>query len=155
MPAIRPGIRKERQRGPRRGKRKRSDPSETRTPAQIAAQARLDREADHDNRALSNTFKFWRMCANRRCRRMHACAGLPDCFSDKWRNVHPDDRFLVREASLARARGADLQRASEIAQEKLAERDALWRKYDAPKASRAAQPPEQEAPSPQPRIRRL
>jgi hypothetical protein len=148
-------ISNERQRGPRRGKQKRRDPTETRTPAQIAAQARLDRDADHDNRTLSNTFRFWRLCANPRCRRMHACAGLPDCFSDKWRHVHPDDRFLVREASLAREQGADPQRATEIAQAKLAERDALWAKYDALKESHAAQTSQSEPPSPQPRIRSL
>jgi hypothetical protein len=126
-------IGKEKQRGPRRSKRKRGDPAETRTPAQIAAQARLDRDADHNNRSLSNTFKFWRLCANTRCRRMHACAGLPDCFSHKWRQVHPDDRFLVREASLAHARGADPQHATRIAQAKLAERNALQAKFDAVK----------------------
>ncbi len=144
----------ERQRGPRRSKRRRSDPVEWRTPKQIAAQARIDREADRDNRNLSNTFKFWRACATARCRRMRACAGLPDCFSNKWRDVHPDDKFLVREASLARARGADPERASEIAQAKLVGRDALWGKYDALKSSRIAQGPEQE-PSLQPRIRSL
>jgi hypothetical protein len=150
-----PAISQEKQRGPRRGRGQRRDPTEWRTPAQIAAQARLDREADRDNRALSNTFEFWRLCASPRCRRMHACAGLADCFSDKWRHVHPNDRFLVREASLARAQGADPQRASEIAQAKLAERDALWGKYDALKERHAAQGPEQEPPSPQPRIRSL
>ena len=150
-----PAIGNERQRGPRRIKRKRSDPQEWRTPAQIAAQARLDREADRENRTLSDTFKFWRVCTNARCRRAHACAGLPDCFDDKWQDLHPDDRFWVREASLARANGADPQRANEIAQQKLAERDALWAKYDALKERRAAQGPEQESPPPQPRIRGL
>jgi hypothetical protein len=150
-----PAINTERQRGPRRRKRRRSDPSDRRTPAQIAAQARLDRDADHDNRSLSNTFKFWRVCAKARCRRMQACAGLPDCFSEKWRQVHPNDRFLVREASLARAQGADPEHAMRIAQAKLAERDALWEKYDAVKESQAVHPPERVPPSPQPRIRRL
>ena len=99
-------IGKDRRRGPRRTRRRRSDPTEWRTPAQIAAQARIDRETDRDDRALSDAFRFWRVCANARCRRMHACRGLPDCFSDKWRHVHPDEKFVVREASLARRWGA-------------------------------------------------
>lgn len=148
-----PAIGAERRRGPRRSKRKRSDPTEWRTPAQIAAQARIDRDADHDNRALSNSFSFWRVCNNRQCRRMHACAGLQDCFSDKWRQMHPDDRFLVREASLARAQGADPGRAMLVAKARLAERDALWKKFDASKESQAQHP--SEPPSPQPRVRRL
>lgn len=149
-----PAIKRERQHGPRRIRKRHGDPTEWRSPAQIEAQARLDREADHDNRSLSNTFRFWRMCTNARCRRMHACAGLSDCFSDKWRDVHPDDKFLVREASLARAQGADPQRASDIAQAKLAERDALWAKYDSLKEARATRGADVE-PQPEPRIRGL
>jgi hypothetical protein len=149
-----PAIKRERQRGARRSRKRHGDPHEWRTPAQIEAQARLDRDADRDNRALSNTFKFWRVCANVRCRRMHACAGLFDGFSNQWRDAHPDDRFLVREASLARAQGADPQRASEAAQERLAERDALWAKYDAAKEARATRGPDVQ-PRPEPRIRRL
>jgi hypothetical protein len=85
---------------------------------------------------------------------MHACAGLPDCFTDKWRQMHPDNRFLMREASLARAQGADPEQAMRIAKAKLAERDALQAKFDASKAAQAAQKPERATP-PQPRIRRL
>jgi len=155
MSKIRSEPGKDKRRGPRRSKRKRSDPTEWRTPAQIEAQARIDREADHDNRNLSNTFSFWRLCTNARCRRMHACAGLADCFSHKWRHVHPNDRFLVREASLARAGGADPEHATRIAEAKLAERDALWGKYDALKESRTAREPERATPEPQPRIRSL
>lgn len=150
-----PAIQRERQRGPRRNRKQHGDPREWRTPAQIAAQARIDREADRDNRTLSNTFSFWRNCTNARCRRMHACAGLPDCFSNKWQHVHPDDRFFVREASLARAQGADPERASQIAQQKLAERDALWTKYDAVHAERTAQASERKPPVPEPRVRSL
>lgn len=144
----------ERQRGPRRRKRRRSDPAERRTPAQVAAQARIDREADHDNRSLSNAFGFWRLCNSRRCRRMHACAGLPDCFDDKWLHVQPDDRFVVREAALAGAQGADPKRASEIARQKLGERNALFANYDAVKA-RLAERGSDAAPLPEPRLRRL
>jgi hypothetical protein len=150
-----PAISTEKRRGPRRSKRQRSDPSEWRTPTQIAAQTRIDRVADRDNRALSNSFRFWRVCTNARCRRMQACAGLPGCFSDKWRQVHPDDKFLVREASLARAQGADPERAMHVAQAKLAERDALRKKFDASKESQAVHPSERVPPSPQPRVRRL
>ena len=146
---------KERRRGPRRSKLQRTDPTEWRTPAQIAAQARIDRKADHNNRSLSNTFKFWRLCANTRCRRMHACAGLRDCFSHKWRQVHPDDRFLVREIALARERGTDPKRAMESAEAKLAERDALQAKFDAVQAQLSAQRLEPAPPRPEPRIRSL
>jgi hypothetical protein len=125
------------------------------TPAQREAQRRIEEDEDRSNRTLSNAFKFWRVCAIARCRRMHACAGSPGCFSEKWRHVHPDDKFLVREASLARAQGADPQRASEIAQAKLAERDALWAKCDAVHVGRAARQPDRAAPPPEPRIRRV
>ncbi len=155
MSKIKPTIRKVKHRGPRRLRRQRRDPNEWRTPAQIEAQTRLDREADRDNRDLSNTFNFWRQCSNARCRRMHACAGLADCFSDKWQQVHPDDRFLVREVSLAQSRGADLEHATRIAQAKLAERDALQAKFDAPKTAAVEQSPRNASPSPQPRIRTL
>lgn len=125
------------------------------TPAQRAAQARIEQEEDRGNRALSDAFMFWRVCAKARCRRMQACAGVPDCFSNKWRQVHPDDRFFVREASLARAHGADPKRANEIAKQKLAERNAIFARYDAVRAERNSQIPDRAPPPPQPRIRRL
>lgn len=125
------------------------------TPAQRAAQARIEQEEDHNNRTLSDLFMFWRVCAKARCRRMQACAGMPDCFSNKWRQVHPDNRFIVREASLARAQGADPKRATKIARRKLAERDAVFTKYDTVSAERNSPIPERVPPPPQPRVRRL
>jgi hypothetical protein len=125
------------------------------TPAQRAAQARIEQEGDRSNRALSDMFQFWRVCAKARCRRMQACAGVADCFSNKWRLVHPDKRFLVREASLARAHGADPKRATEIAQQKLAERNAIFARYDAVAARPDAQIVERAPPAPLPRVRRL
>jgi len=124
------------------------------TPAQRAAQARIEQEDDRSNRALSDAMLFWRVCAKARCRRIQACSGVPDCFSNKWRMLHPDDRFIVRETMLAQSGGADAKRAAEIAQQKLAERDALFSKFDAGIADRQPQRYERTKP-PQPRIRRL
>ena len=124
------------------------------TPAQRAAQARIEQEDDDSNRALSDAFMFWRVCAKARCRRMRACAGVRDCFSNKWRQVDADDRFFLREVALASERGADPERAAEIALDKLAERDAIDAKFDAANAERNAQH-SQRAASPLPRVRRI
>jgi hypothetical protein len=124
------------------------------TPAQRAAQARIEQEADRDNRTMSNALLFWRACAKARCRRMQACCGVQDCFSNKWRQVHPDDRFIVSETLLAQSHGADAKRAAEIAQHRLAERDALFAKFDAAGTDRQSQRHERAEPA-QPRIRRL
>ncbi|MGD9921289.1 MAG: hypothetical protein AB7V13_07545 [Pseudorhodoplanes sp.] len=124
------------------------------TPAQRAAQARIEADEDEDNRALSNAFAFWRVCPKPRCRRMRTCAGVRDCFSDKWRQVHPDARFIARETMLAGSEGAGAKRAAEIAQHKLAERDALFARFDAAGADRRSQNQERAKPV-QPRLRRL
>jgi hypothetical protein len=124
------------------------------TPAQRAAQARIEQEEDSSNRALSDAFGFWRVCAKARCRRMRACAGVYDCFSNKWRQVRADDRFFIREVALAHERGADPERAVEIAHQKLAERDALSARFDAARAEHNVQAT-QRATSPQPRVRSL
>jgi hypothetical protein len=124
------------------------------TPAQRAAQARIEQQEDRSNRQLSDAFGFWRVCAKARCRRMRACAGVRDCFSNKWRHVRAEDRFFVREVALAHQRGADPKRAAEIARQKLAERGAIDAKFDAASAERNAQP-SQRAAAPQPRVRGL
>ncbi len=124
------------------------------TPAQRAAQARIEAEADRGNRTLSNAFMFWRDCATARCRRMQACAGAPDCFASKWRQLSPDIRFMVRETALARQQGADPWRAVEIARQKLGESDALAARFDSASAERDRQPSSNVTP-PSPRLRRL
>lgn len=124
------------------------------TPAQRAAQARIEQEEDRDNRALSDALGFWRVCAKARCRRMRACAGVRDCFSNKWRHVRAEDRFFIREVALAHERGADPESAADIARQKLAERDAIDAKFDAASAERNAQPSQRTA-APQPRVRGL
>ena len=87
----------------------------------------------------------------RRLAWLHSGLGAPwPDMSDEALTEALDDwllPFLPGEASLARTQGADPQRATEIAQAKLAERDALWAKYDALKQPPAEQHAQHEPPS--------
>jgi len=86
-----------------------------RPPARKRRGAEQPPEHDDYPRGRNTLFEFWRVCAEPRCRRAHACLGEPNpCFNRHWAMIPEQDKVWFRAAVKARIDGHSLEQAGRI-----------------------------------------